>query len=198
MSKKDLRNKDLRVFIDMDGVVADWLNPAIKLVGLESNKKLKDAIITDYDALDTFVSERLLHTRIRSEGPGFWFNLEALPWADDIFKLARKYAYESNIAFLSKTGKYDYAPMGKRWWRDKHYPETELILAKRKSLLACEKSFLIDDCPEQIDGFDAEGGYTFKWPCQFALNNKNRLATTLNRLDNALKSASKYCFQDVY
>ena len=180
----------------MDGVVADWLTPTLELVGLEASTKFKSAVVKDYDALSTFISDRLLYARIHGEGPKFWLQLQVFPWANAIFNLARKYAFEPNIAFLSKTGKHDYAPTGKRWWRDKYYPDTELVLAKRKSLLACHKSFLIDDCPQQIDSFAAEGGHVFKWPCQYTLTYKKQVAATLRKLDTALKKASIDCALD--
>jgi len=135
------------IYIDMDGVVANFEKHAEKLLGNPvdqvSTSKLFKAI--------------RLHTQ---DGGQFWNELEKMSDADVLMDYLKKF---KNREMLSSTGdEYDVVSPQKMDWMQRHYPEIETInlvkSSKLKSEFAHSAAILIDDKSKSIDPFVAAGG----------------------------------------
>lgn len=175
---------DLTIFVDLDGVMANWMDSAIKTAnvcvttdvynGLKRGKWLDDYVPDLWDYIDP-------------QGPEWWANLELTPWANDLYELVSKFG---DVAFLSSPGNahkhlstVKNACCGKHDWVLKHFPDVPLVLAHAKYVCASNDKLLIDDTIMKLDAFAEHGGHTFLWPNQFRiLDGDLDIKCVLNRL----------------
>lgn len=148
--------------IDLDGVLVDWMTPAMTDMGLAD----RIPEITDHDmsAIGGFayVEKNLKRTL------EWWVNLPKLPWADLL--MARAQA-RGDIRFLTSGVWEQWAPSGKWLWIQRHYPgaERKLFLGADKWMLSAHGT-LIDDCEENVAKFTAKGGTALLFPAQWNSN----------------------------
>jgi len=167
------KKKKIKIFLDMDGVISDWLGAACKLCDIDlDDKDTRDGIKEANGYLEGFVDEKLLWSKIEEAGVGFWENLELFPWGKKLYNKLKGLGDEFSI--LSSPGKFteiaSIACKGKVLWLDNHFNNKEdYILAYNKSLCASENTILIDDSQHKIDPFIASGGHGFLWPDPLSL-----------------------------
>jgi 5'(3')-deoxyribonucleotidase len=137
-----------KVFVDMDGVLADFFGEWAKLDG---KKHWKDFAHIE-DALDL----------IRKH-PTFWTSLPLLPHAKELIKFVNDTFGEYRI--LSKPLEKDpLSSPGKRAWIQEHFqdlPPRDVILTADKAAHAMSgdvANILIDDYPTNIDSWREAGG----------------------------------------
>ncbi len=154
-----------RIFIDLDGVIADWEGLALKVVGAENDSQVKAELKTGKDIEDIFPDS---WDRISAYNGRFWEELEVLPWGQQLYDTASKYG---DVAFLTSGGNVhkrteavSQACAGKTRWVAKYFPGANLILTREKHLCASPISLLIDDTKKKIEQFTQYGGHTFHWP----------------------------------
>jgi len=142
----------ITVYIDMDGVVADFDGYAEKCVGYKSPNGKR------YPQEDWY--------KIVSDGR-FYSKLEKLPWADklisDICTLACQYSFE--YKFLSAVPTQNdcpYAFQDKIDWVRKHYGDIDVFFgpySDDKQIRCQTGDVLIDDRPSNIAQWEEVGGY---------------------------------------
>jgi 5'(3')-deoxyribonucleotidase len=92
-----------------------------------------------------------------------------------------------NFAFVTSPGRFGFAPTGKFNWRQKNYPDLNLVITKSKHLLAAPDAILIDDDGRQIEAFDKAGGKGFLWPSQYQLRKDDKyLVATYQNLSKLI------------
>jgi len=145
-------------FLDMDGVIADWI-----------------AAMADYHQVPhPYLEKSFRGRRLRAQDWGmkysefwrpctsvtFWKTIPKMYDADEIVDLVQTYYNIEDIVILS-TPNYEAAAMaGKISWMIKNYPQflDNYFFGKNKARLAHEDAILIDDCKKNTDWFDARGG----------------------------------------
>lgn len=167
------RNKKITIFMDLDGVLSNWLQAACDVcdIDLDDDRIRKD--IKDNDGqLDNYVEEGNLWDNIENAGVDFWSKMELFSWSKKLYKEVEKVADE--FAILSSPGKFPAvaAPAchGKALWLEEHFNNKEQYLFGYKKFLCANKdTILIDDSQRKIEPFKEAGGYGFLWPNPLAL-----------------------------
>ena len=165
-----MTNKISTVFIDLDGVMVDWLN------GIRKSLKLPESFYAKYmdephllsrqDVDDLFGGREAFEKVQRSRNREFWLNLELFPWAEE---LLAKMAINFPIAFLTSPGACPVSAQAKIEWRDCNFPTTPIMICRDKYLAAGPGKVLIDDEEGQLRRFKEAGGLALEWPNQFKL-----------------------------
>jgi 5'(3')-deoxyribonucleotidase len=155
-----------KVFIDIDGVVADFVSAVIALHGT-SPESVIPYMRGSYDIQAHLgISAKKFWGAI-SEEPTFWEELDKTKEADQILETIRRRAGTNiEIFFLSAPSLSPLSHYGKAAWIKKHYPEylSKLILTGHKYLLATRNSVLVDDSDAKIDAFRKAGGKAILFP----------------------------------
>jgi len=164
------KKKEFLVYLDLDGVISQWLMAAGKSCDIDINDEdiraeLKDGTYLDETGL---ISEEDMWKKIESEGTDWWANLDLNPWAK---KLVEEMEKLGTVYILTSPGSCVSAPSGKMEWIEKHFPDllTKLIIVKDKWLCAGKNRILIDDSEKKIEDFREHGGHAFHWPNDLAL-----------------------------
>ena len=167
------KKKKVKVFLDMDGVISNWLGAACKLcdVDLEDEEVRKQ--IKERDGfIDDYVDEKVLWKNIEDAGVDFWENLELFSWSKKLYRALKENADEFSI--LSSPGKFTEiacsACNGKVLWLDKHFDNKDsYIFTYKKYLCASENAILVDDGQHKIEPFVEAGGQGFLWSNPLAI-----------------------------
>jgi len=138
--------------LDMDGVIVDFIRPALKLHGRDFTPTYwlhpADIGLTNEQFLEPMTRE-------------WWADLPKLPLADELVQLVCR--YDPLVVTHAET---EAAVLGKRDWLGKHYPQLlpRLVCLYDKHLLASPRHLLIDDKPDNILRFKDAGGNVQMWP----------------------------------
>lgn len=178
------------ILLDMDGVLVDWVGGVCRLYGLDQ-EELESNWGEDWGICSAVgVSEEELWEGIDAEGPAFWYDLEALPWAEALFA---ECSSRAPTYILSSPSRSPHSAAGKVEWMHRHlgYPFRDFLLGPCKELCARLGSILIDDRPRNVERFRANGGDAILFPRPWNDNRDSSdeaLSFTLSALDNMLRS----------
>jgi hypothetical protein len=167
------KKKKIKIFLDMDGVISDWLGAACKLCDIDLNDaEIREGLKEEKGFLEKHVDEKILWKHIEDAGVGYWENLELFPWSEKLYNKLKELG--DDFAILSSPGKFTEiacnACDGKVLWLDKHFSNKEdYIFAYKKYLCASENVILVDDSQNKIDPFIDAGGHGFLWPDPLSL-----------------------------
>lgn len=149
------------VFLDMDGVLADFMGGAFKAHGREYNAAEYPKgcwEIADHWQMPVNEFWAAIHA-----DPHFWESLLPYGWASDLMELACEYGKEVKI--ITSPARSPSCYSGKRSWWGKVVPaKIELIICKSKQLIAAPNRLLIDDGDHNIDAWRAAGGQAIVFP----------------------------------
>lgn len=135
-------SKNYKIYCDMDGVLVDFDKGYLELTGK--------------DIKGEFHHSTHFWDPINKAGKKFWVNLE---WASDgkeLWEYIKKY----RPVLLSAPSRQDDSRVGKHEWVERELPGVPLILrtAKHKKDFAAPNTILIDDRPENVEGWIEAGG----------------------------------------
>lgn len=165
------------IFLDMDGVLCDFVTHAMQLHGREYNEdqwpkgvyEMRDAIgIDDAD----------FWAPINVAGADWWANLPPYSWAEDLIKLCELLG---EVGIATSPNRDGASAAGKTSWMWRHCPRLarKMMIGPCKEWLAHSGAILIDDSDEKCQKFEAKGGIAIVFPQPW--NSKHDM--TLNRLD---------------
>lgn len=146
-------------FLDMDGVIADFVTAACLAHGRISPYR-------DPANLGSFDMEKLWKMQINDfwkpiNTVGFWHEIPLMPDAKEIVDLTEKY-FGKEVAILTAPSHDPHCFIGKREWILRNFPQFENRLifaaASAKRLMAGPGRFLIDDRDKNLDQFAEAGG----------------------------------------
>ena len=164
------KKTDLRIFLDLDGIIAYWEKAAAKTCGIDyKDQEIRDAI-KNGKRLETYVGgDEKMWPMIDKDGEKWWVDLEKLPWSDDLIDLLKKESKE--LSFLSSPSKNPICYSGKAKWIIKHYPDMskDVFLGCKKERVANPNVLLIDDTEKKVKQFRKYGGHAFLWPCPLSI-----------------------------
>ncbi len=159
------RKKDIKIWLDMDGVVAHWMKSAANTLGVDLRRSDIRQQIKDGKRMESFVGgDSKMWPIIDAEGEAWWENMAKLPWADDLINLVKKETKE--LSFLSSPSNSPICYAGKIKWVIKNYPkmDRDVFIGCKKYRCASPDSLLIDDTAKKCKKFRENGGHVFEWP----------------------------------
>ena len=133
---------EYKIYCDMDGVLTNF------------NKAYFD--LTGVDITGQHFNDKNFWDPINNAGYDFWVNMEWMPDGNDLWTVISKY----NPILLSAPSRNNDSRVGKFDWVQRELPGVELILrsASRKREFAAPNHILIDDRPDNIQGWIEDGG----------------------------------------
>jgi 5'(3')-deoxyribonucleotidase len=155
----------VKLFLDMDGVLADFVDGACKAHDRPSP-------YIDQLAYGKFEMEKLwainaneFWSKIDAD-PDFWINLKKTPEADILVERSIEWFGRESIAILSAPSMDPKCVPGKRRWMQKHYPRLakNMIFTSAKEFLASNKNVLVDDKSSNVQHFIEAGGIGIQMP----------------------------------
>ncbi len=151
-----------RVFLDMDGVLTDFVGAMLRLLGREEALQSWPPGVWDMpQALRMEPAE--LWGRIAREGERFWAELEAYPWVDELLGLVAQFA---PFTILSSPSSQPESLSGKLRWLQKRFGPAfrDYLIGPPKHLCARPDVVLIDDSDENVSRFRLNGGHAILFP----------------------------------
>jgi 5'(3')-deoxyribonucleotidase len=145
----------------MDGVIADFLNPAAQAVGL-------DLSLVEKGNWDVFKQAgcNLKDVWAKIDNYEFWANLPVIPGAKEF--VAQVQEHYLSVTILTSSSWSSDCPKGKMDWLRKHFGHGTKALVgyggASKAVCAKPGNLLIDDCDRNIDAFEAAGGEVLTVP----------------------------------
>lgn len=173
----------MRIFVDMDGVLADFQAGASQLFGVDLSN------VTTWDYFDLIgVTEDEFWARIKREGSRFWERLPAYDWHHELLAWCGRLDREYQI--LTKPGRDTCGPSsakGKIAWLQKHYGESfhAYLVGANKHRCAGPDAVLIDDVERNCERFREAGGTAILFPQSWNANRDiaDRMAYVANELE---------------
>lgn len=152
--------KNWTVYLDLDGVIANWAKAIFKADNKECPKEIIDL---DCYWAEEFISQERIAEIMASED--FWANIELYPWGKKLVKIIDS-APIKDWYFLTKSPDHQAGKNGKTKWVKKHFPEhldKLIIVTGNKERYADENSLLIDDYDVNLEAWRGKGGIIFQW-----------------------------------
>ena len=150
------------IFVDMDGVLADFVTAAVHL-------HCRPEVLQGWP-LGEFECPRVLEispsafwNRIDDVGDSFWSGLEPFPWMRDLLERLREIAPVT----IASSPSYDPASLaGKVRWLQTHLGRKfrDYLIGPPKYLLARADTVLVDDSDRNINRFREHGGIGVLFP----------------------------------
>ena len=163
MRIKEVVQHKPHLFLDMDGVQADFFTAWARLFGKEQYKDIGDRAQREVSIAD-----------INSRGPefveAFFTNLPVLPGAQTLIKFLRDNKIDYTILSAPLRGNEEASIRGKLAWLDRHHPGSSAtaIFTGEKQRYATtngEPNVLVDDFKKYVNAWTADGGIAvlYRW-----------------------------------
>lgn len=151
------------IFIDMDGVLADFVTAACRVHGRQpahDHERLHEA---------WGISSREFWWEIESHGDSFWALLDEYSWSRDLVVLAKEFG---PISIATSPALSPDCAAGKVAWLQRFFGNNfrEFMIGPRKHLLAKPGAILIDDTVRHCDDFREAGGEAILFPQPWNVN----------------------------
>ena len=164
------------IYLDLDGVLANFLESAIKLHGISLAEYRKN-YAGSYDTLELAIGKDNFWKKIHSQGAKWWAELETFDYSLSLWQYCQKIA---NTYVLTSPANSAECYAGKYEWCKKNLGCLPII-CKDKYLLANSNALLVDDSSHKIDKFKSHGGQTILWPNVLLERNFDGLAYFKNK-----------------
>ena len=161
------KKKDIRIFLDLDGVVVDWIGGSCKVTGLDTEEKENRKRLKKGDRIYNIlgISEKEMWKKIDAT-ENWWEDLELLPWGKKLYDALSRVG---SVCFLTSPSDNSNSFSGKAEWIKKYFPNTEFLIGKPKEFCAAPNSILVDDSDHKINKFRKWKGNAFLWPNQYKI-----------------------------
>jgi len=158
----------MRILLDLDGVVVDFVGGACKAHGRSSPYA---AGPPSSDLAECYWMPDLWEMPIDEfwkpmEDPKFWEGLEFMPDGLEILKACEEVVGKENVCLLTNPTKGSGPVVGKINWIEENLPEyrDRNLIGKPKEFCAHAGSVLVDDSNHNIDTFEEAGGMVIMVP----------------------------------
>ncbi len=156
----------MKVFLDLDGVLVDFVSKAHEYHGISPNLYLDEA---NHGKWDFDVISGIPLDRFWSKFDyDFWANLDWMPDGKEILSLIEDRFGRDNITILTSPQKSNRGECitGKIDWVERHMPRyaNNILLGRKKHMLAHADALLIDDADHNITDFQKHGGQIIQVP----------------------------------
>ena len=157
------------IYVDMDGVLADFQRRSFEIMGFDYDACDKNLLRYDF-WLDRGYTTDEFFELVESYGEEFWETLPAFPWVDDLIaevEWAVRRMGMDGWAVLTSPTNCPHSHSGKaRWLKNKFgrgFRDYCIVPAKHKKRLAAG-NILIDDCDPNCEQWEAAGGTPVLFP----------------------------------
>ncbi len=155
-----------RIYLDLDGVLADFVGAMCKAHKRTSPYPERKGEMELSKLWGISDSEFWAPSR----GEGFWLAMEKLPRADEIVGRAVTRVGSVNRVYIATSPSADrYSRSGKHGWVERWFPalKSRVVIIKDKWMLARPGRMLVDDTPKHVDSWrsppDGSEGGTAIW-----------------------------------
>ncbi len=174
------------IYLDMDGVCADFIKSAMKIFKREDlYTNWPKGIYNVEEAIG--ISPAEFWKEIGKGGYKFWSTLEELPEFKEMYAALLKIG---DVYFCTSPSRDPDSLKGKLMWLQDRFGGSfrNYIFIKDKHLLAKKDSFLIDDFDENCEKFLKAGGNSILFPQDWNSNNgiKNKISFVLDSIKNRI------------
>jgi len=149
----------MKIFLDLDGVLRDWISGIYKLFDCEPIKNIGWSTLPDYVCKEYNISKSVFWER---QNYYFWANLNPLPYMHQILDLLPR---ERTCILTSPTLN---SAGGTQAWIRKYLPRffdrKQYLIGPAKQFCASYASLLIDDNDEHVEKFRKYGGSAILFP----------------------------------
>ena len=164
MQAKDLirATENTKIYLDMDGVLADFFHEYAKLAGVPADKFGKH----DYRSIPPAKADPTLDKMV---GTDFFARLPMFPTAPSLIQMVLSYVPKYNICSSPLRGDHKNSEHWKRVWIQKHLsPQpADIVITGQKERWAVNPdgspNILIDDRGSNIANWRAKGGIGIKY-----------------------------------
>jgi hypothetical protein len=156
----------MRIFLDMDGVVVDFIRPAIRIHSRNPDDVIANWPQGEFDVASVLgITTREFWAPISAAGWRWWVNLPVLPWAEELMNVVNEFAGEDWL-FASSPSRSPQSASGKVRWLQNRYTESfrSYMLGEHKHLFAKPGHVLIDDREESVIKFREHSGHAVLFP----------------------------------
>lgn len=172
------------IFLDMDGVLTDFVSKVLQVHEAESAMNRWPA--GEWSVHKVIgISRKQFWDKLDEIGEEFWAGLDPYPWMAKLLELLGKFA---PVTILSSPSQDPSCAAGKMRWLDKHLangkPFRDFIITQQKHLLAGPKRVLIDDSDKNARRFNEHCGQAIVFPQQWNAN--HAIADKLNFVESEL------------
>ena len=151
-----------RIFLDMDGVLTDFVSAALSLHGrLDALEHWPEG---ERDIPKVLNLSRTQYWKLIDEqGADFWASLKPFSWFGQLVALVKEFA---PMTILTAPSISPSSLEGKVRWMYEHFPKengrvfNSYLIGRQKHLLAQANRVLIDDSPAHVEEFRSAGGTT--------------------------------------
>lgn len=155
---------DRRIYLDMDGVLVDFIGGALKIHGWTRESYLRAMTLGEWDLVKPMgMTEDEFWGPIHNAGERFWVDLRPLPWINEIIDLAKSLG---DLWIMTSPTGHPTSYSGKIQWLQNWFGRefNRIILTSEKHFLAQENTLLIDDREETVQNFAKAGGDAVVFP----------------------------------
>jgi len=156
------RAESWQFLVDMDGVLVDFVRPALALHGRE--EVLADWPAGEWDMPGILgISSEEFWRPIHAVGARFWAELEPFVWCDPLLELVRS---RGRFAILTSPSHDAGCAAGKITWLQSRlgYDFRDFLIGPPKWLCARPGQLLIDDNDTNVERFRERGGEAILFP----------------------------------
>lgn len=144
-----------RLFLDVDGVLADFLTPAVSFHGKTFDPQTyTPALWNTWEFIGCTEDEFW-----KFDGYEFWRGLQVYEGAKEFVK-ELEMMFGKNICLLTSPSRHHDCVRGKKDWINEHFPQfnNRVLFGSAKQFCASSRSLLIDDSDANCEAFEEHGG----------------------------------------
>lgn len=153
----------VELFLDVDGVIVNFITPAIDACGLSD--LVSHSTWSTYDDFRRYgLSGAEFVSAVERCGQEFWERLKPYPWADKVVDYCR--TVDPYFKFLTKPMPFEASRRGKLNWLTRYGTQRVLFADEEPKHVHVTgpHCVLIDDCEPNIDQWRQAGGTAILFP----------------------------------
>ena len=157
----------MRIFIDMDGVLVDFVRGAVSTFGKEYDDLMTGWVPGVYNIEEIIgISKTQFFKKIDASGEDFWANLPPYPYAREFYEHC---AAMAPTYILTAPTLHPTSFAGKICWLHNWFGTgfRDYVFTPKKEMCARDTHILIDDHVPNVEKFKEHGGHAILWPTWF-------------------------------
>lgn len=150
----------LRCFLDIDGVLVDFMSAAHRFHGIPYSYKDYPYEYGDWDCIPPPTSEMTTQEFWDALNEEFWATIEWMPDGKEILHLVEMIFGVPNVCLLTSPTLLPRCASGKMRWIQREVPEyhRQFLIGPAKGFCANKDTILIDDADHNILSYRKNGG----------------------------------------
>lgn len=159
------------IFLDIDGVLADFAGGVCNLYGIDRDLAYESWPEGTYDVCDALgIDTEEMWMRIDARGVRFWEQLQPYPWAHEVFATCHEHG---RVVLLTSPSYHWTSAAGKVAWIQRHLGPNfrDYLIGPPKHACAHDRAVLVDDSESNVRAFTQHGGQGITFPAPW--NNRN-------------------------